>query len=84
MKEGYDVDDILTHERVEEVPFDSERKLMTTVHKDGDKFVVYTKGGIDELLERCSGYIVNGEVKKDIANPVISFTNLSKVINKCD
>ena len=39
--------------RKKEVPFDSERKLMTTVNKVGDKYVVYTKGGIDELLKRC-------------------------------
>ena len=41
-------------ERVEEIPFDSDRKLMTTVNKVGDKYVVYTKGGIDELLKRCN------------------------------
>ncbi len=54
--------------RVKELPFDSERKLMTTVHKAGDKYLVYTKGGIDELLQRCSSYIVNGSIKKDIEN----------------
>ena len=41
-------------ERVEEIPFDSDRKLMTTVNKVGDKYVVYTKGGIDEILKRCN------------------------------
>ena len=52
--------------RVAEIPFDSDRKLMTTVHKVGDKFVVYTKGGLDELLACCSGYSLNGEIKKDL------------------
>ena len=33
--------------RVEEVPFDSERKLMTTVNKKNGKYIVYTKGGVD-------------------------------------
>ena len=42
--------------RVKELPFDSERKLMTTVNKVGDKYVAYTKGGVDELLERCTSY----------------------------
>ncbi|MBR3720725.1 MAG: calcium-translocating P-type ATPase, PMCA-type [Clostridia bacterium] len=52
--------------RIAEIPFDSERKLMTTVHKVGDKFVVYTKGGVDELLECCKGYIINGDINYDL------------------
>ena len=52
--------------RVEEVPFDSDRKLMTTVNKDNGKYLVYTKGGIDELLSRCNSYIINGEVRHDL------------------
>ena len=54
--------------RVEEVPFDSDRKLMTTVNKDNGKYLVYTKGGIDELLTRCTSYILNGEIKTDLDN----------------
>ena len=41
---------------------------MTTVNKVGEKYFVYTKGGIDELLARCNSYIVNGEIKTDLAN----------------
>lgn len=52
--------------RVEEVPFDSERKLMTTIHKVGEKYLIYTKGGVDELLARCNSYITNGEIKYDL------------------
>jgi len=56
--------------RVYEIPFDSERKLMTTVHKISEnKFVVYTKGGVDELLEKCSKYQINGEIKENIEEP---------------
>ena len=54
--------------RIAELPFDSERKLMTTVHKVGEKFVVYTKGGIDELLSCCTSYQKNGEIKSDLDN----------------
>ena len=50
------------YKRVEEIPFDSERKLMTTVNKVGDRFFVYTKGGIDELLARCSKVELFGEI----------------------
>ena len=52
--------------RVKELPFDSERKLMTTVHKIEDKYVVYTKGGVDELLARCNSYVINNEIKQDL------------------
>jgi Ca2+-transporting ATPase len=54
--------------RVEEIPFDSDRKLMTTVHKVGDKYIVYTKGGIDELLAHSTKYQMYGEVKNDLNN----------------
>ncbi len=57
-----------SYPRVAEIPFDSERKLMTTVHKMGDKFIVYTKGGIDELLTCCTNYMKNGEIKPDLDN----------------
>ncbi len=52
--------------RVAEIPFDSDRKLMTTIHKLNDKYIVYTKGGVDELLKRCNKYIINNELKDDL------------------
>lgn len=67
-KINFDVKEVLELKRVKEIPFDSDRKLMTTVNKVGEKYLVYTKGGIDELLARCNSYIVNGEVKTDLAN----------------
>ena len=66
MKEGYSIEELESHQRVEEVPFDSERKLMTTVHEYGGEYYIYTKGGIDELLAKCSGYLIHGEIKNDI------------------
>ena len=52
--------------RVGEVPFDSDRKLMTTVDEIDGKYIVHTKGGVDELLRRCNSYIINGEVKTNL------------------
>ena len=40
--------------RVEEIPFDSERKLMSTVNNTNQGLFVYTKGGVDEILSKCS------------------------------
>ena len=42
--------------RVDEAPFDSGRKMMSTVHKTADGFVQYTKGAPDEILRRCTSY----------------------------
>ena len=49
--------------RVDEAPFDSGRKMMSTVHAADGKFVQYTKGGPDVVLARCAYYLENGEVK---------------------
>ena len=52
--------------RVEEVPFDSDRKLMTTINKKDDKYIVYTKGGVDELLKICNSYLYKGEIRTNL------------------
>ncbi len=49
--------------RVDEAPFDSGRKMMSTVHDLGGKFVQYTKGGPDVVLSRCAYYLDGDEVK---------------------
>lgn len=52
--------------RVQEVPFDSERKLMTTVNKNNGKYIVYTKGGVDELLKCCNSFLYKGEIRTNL------------------
>ena len=52
--------------RVEEVPFDSERKLMTTVNENNGRYRVYTKGGVDELLAKCNSYLFKGEIRTNL------------------
>ncbi|MBQ8764034.1 MAG: cation-translocating P-type ATPase [Clostridia bacterium] len=48
--------------RIGEAPFDSGRKMMSTVHQTVDGIVQYTKGAPDELLKRCTHALINGEV----------------------
>lgn len=53
-----------SYPRLSEIPFDSERKLMTTLHrKDDNTILVATKGGFDELLAKCSRIDDNGNVR---------------------
>ena len=55
-------DQKLEYVRVGEVPFDSIRKMMTTVHKTADGALVqFTKGAPDEILKRCTTALWNGE-----------------------
>jgi Ca2+-transporting ATPase len=42
-------------ERVHEIPFDSDRKMMTTVHRLDDRYLVITKGALEPLMERSRG-----------------------------
>lgn len=45
--------------RINEVPFDSNRKMMTTIHKIGNKYRIITKGAPDVLLQRCTKEILD-------------------------
>ena len=66
----------LIYVRIGEVPFDSGRKMMSTVHKTEDgKLVQFTKGAPDELLKRCTKALVNGaevDLTDDIRADILS------------
>lgn len=48
--------------RIDEIPFDSDRKMMTTLHRMGSSSVSYTKGSPDEILKRCTHIRLDGKV----------------------
>ena len=62
---NFDVRKVLKSEpRVAELPFDSDRKLMSTIHKDADgSYFVAVKGAPDQLLKRVTRIEINGEVR---------------------
>ncbi|MBU5437995.1 calcium-transporting P-type ATPase, PMR1-type [Tissierella sp. MSJ-40] len=69
--------------RIEEIPFDSDRKMMTTFHKNyvPGKIVSFTKGGPDIVINRCSRISINGEIvpfddnlKKEVLDVNSSFS----------
>ena len=47
--------------KVDEIPFDSDRKMMTSVHEVGLKRVMYTKGAVDILIKRCDQVMIDGK-----------------------
>ena len=49
-------------QRINDIPFDSKRKMMTTIHKFGNKYIIITKGAPDILLKKCSKYYQNGDI----------------------
>ncbi len=73
-----------TEIRVDEIPFDSERKLMSTVNKDTktNTIKVYTKGAVDELLKRCNRILINNKVRelteKDTAEILRANTSMAE------
>ena len=68
--------------RVQEIPFDSDRKLMSTFHKIGDSITMYTKGAPDELLRRCTRIEENGTVNPltDVKMCIRDSTNTAQFI----
>jgi P-type Ca2+ transporter type 2C len=67
------------YQRIEELPFDSSRKMMTTINKLDDKYIVCTKGAIESILNKCNKILINKEVvllTDDIKQEILN-TNLS-------
>jgi len=50
--------------RIHELPFDSERKMMTTIHKNKGRKIAFVKGAPKHILNNCSFYYENGEIIK--------------------
>ena len=63
--------------RINELPFDSTRKMMTTIHKIGNKYRIITKGAPDVLIRKCTKYYKNGQIL-----PVFEIEELIKLQNQ--
>lgn len=66
----------IEYPRIGEAPFDSSRKMMSTVHKTKDgKIIQFTKGAPDEVLKRCTKAFINGnivEMTEAVKNDILS------------
>lgn len=60
VKAGLSNDKLLDQPRVDEIPFTSERKMMTTIHRTSDGQVAYAKGAPEIVLEKCSVILSSG------------------------
>ena len=64
LKEKINKNDLyLKRTRVSELPFDSSRKMMTTIHKQNDGYISITKGAPDILINKCNKIYQNGKVE---------------------
>lgn len=71
--EIYELDELIIRDqypRLGEVPFDSDRKLMSTIHQFNDKYIMLTKGALDVLLSRT--------VKVETSEGIMDFTEEHK------
>lgn len=81
---SFDIREVLKKEpRVAELPFDSERKLMSTIHKEADgKYLVAVKGAPDQLLKRVTRIEENGQVRDITADEKQAILQVNKDLAK--
>ena len=70
------------YERINDVPFSSERKLMTTVHKTDYGYRIITKGAPDVLLHKCNRYYFNGSELNMNTNIESKIKNINEAMAK--
>lgn len=81
LDKGFNKNDLLSvHPRVAEAPFDSVRKMMTTVHKYDSEFISYTKGAPDVLLSRCSQILTENGIRAITEDDKIQIREANKAM----
>lgn len=75
-KLGINKNNIIKKEtRIAELPFDSNRKMMTTIYKNEDEYIQYTKGAPDIIIKHCNKILIDNEIKElneEIKNKIIT------------
>ena len=66
-----------SNERIYEIPFDSDRKLMTTVHPLSAGSIAYTKGAVDMLLKRCTKILDHDKERKITEQDIDNISNIN-------
>lgn len=71
-----------TYEQVSEIPFDSTRKMMSSINMINGKPMLLTKGSLDAILDNATGYYKNGEVYKINKNVIHKYLSVEKAMSK--
>ncbi len=81
---NFDIREVLKAEpRVAELPFDSDRKLMSTIHKlDGEKYLIAVKGAPDQLLKRITQIEIDGSIRPITENDKKAILDMNKSLAK--
>ena len=65
LKDFIDVEYIIKdNNRIDEIPFDSNRKMMSIINKNSEEINLYTKGSFDSIIKHCSYILENGRINK--------------------
>lgn len=70
------------HKRVAEIPFDSTRKMMSTINEFDDKQLMLTKGSLGEIIGKCTSYYKNGKIIKLTKHIASKFLAHEKAMSK--
>lgn len=70
-----------TEPRIDELAFDSDRKMMSTLHTQNGKYAVYAKGAVGSLIPKCSSIIDHGEITPITETHKTSFLEISRAMS---
>lgn len=73
---------IQEYPRILEIPFDSNRKMMSTINKIDEEVILFSKGSLESILERCKFYDENGKIFKLTNKKREEFLNLQRSFAK--
>lgn len=68
----------INNQRIDELPFDSDRKMMSTIHKNKNDIKLYTKGSFDSVMKHCSYIYENGCIEPLTEDKIIRLREIEK------
>lgn len=68
--------------RVLELPFDSKRKMMSTIYEENNGKVIYTKGSLESLLPRCKSVLIDGKIKPLTAEIKVEYEEMETQLSQ--